>query len=276
MSVLLSRVLDPEPVTTLDAYVAAGGGVGRATAGTLGPALTIEEVEAAGLRGRGGAGFPTGTKWRTVAGNASPTAAATVVVNAAEGEPGSYKDRELLARNPYRVLEGALIAAGAVGADHVIVAVKASFGATIATVRRAMAEVAAAGWSDGIQFDVAQRARGVLVRRGDRVARGRRGSPAVPARGAALPPRRGGDRRRGRVGRRCRDGRRRHGEPARHRRWPTTSRRWPTCPGSSPMGPPGSGRSAPRRHLARSSAPCPGRRSTPVWVRSPWARPCVP
>ena len=55
-------------------------------------------------------------KWRTVAANASTVERSTVVVNAAEGEPGSFKDRELLDRNPYRVLEGALIAALAVGA----------------------------------------------------------------------------------------------------------------------------------------------------------------
>ena len=120
----------------------------------LGPAATIEELEASGLRGRGGAGFPTGTKWRTVAANASPTLAATVVVNGAEGEPGSFKDRELLARNPYRVLEGALIAADTVGADRVIVAVKSTFAAEIARLRQAIAELAAAGWADGVAIDV--------------------------------------------------------------------------------------------------------------------------
>ena len=70
---------------------------------------------AAGLRGRGGAGFPTGRKWQTVAAYESPVYATTVVVNAAEGEPGSFKDRTLLRTNPYQVLEGALIAAHAVG-----------------------------------------------------------------------------------------------------------------------------------------------------------------
>ena len=154
MSVLLSRVLDPQPVASLDAYLEMGGGDGRAAATKLGPAATIEELEASGLRGRGGAGFPTGTKWRTVAGNASPTLAATVVVNGAEGEPGSFKDRELLSRNPYRVLEGALIAADTVGADRVIVAVKSTFAAEIARLRQAIAELAAAGWADGVAIDV--------------------------------------------------------------------------------------------------------------------------
>jgi NADH:ubiquinone oxidoreductase subunit F (NADH-binding) len=154
MSVLLSRVLDPEPVASLDAHVAAGGGEGLAAARRLGPQATIEELEASGLRGRGGAGFPTGTKWRTVAGNASPSRPTTVVVNGAEGEPGCFKDRTLMTRNPYRVLEGALIAAGAVGSDHVIVAVKEGFASAIERMRGAFAEVRAAGWADGIDLDL--------------------------------------------------------------------------------------------------------------------------
>jgi NADH:ubiquinone oxidoreductase subunit F (NADH-binding) len=148
------RVLDAEPVRTLDAYVANGGGTGLDAARKLGPAATIDEIDASGLRGRGGAGFPTGTKWRTVAANASPVVPATVVVNGAEGEPGSFKDRAILRSNPYRVLEGALIAAHAVGADGVVVAVKASFTAEIARLRSAVDEVRSAGWADGVALTV--------------------------------------------------------------------------------------------------------------------------
>ncbi len=154
MAVTVSRVLDPEPVASLAAYTELGGGQGLTTAVKLGAIATIEEVEASGLRGRGGAGFPTGTKWRTVAENASPTLAATVVVNGAEGEPGSFKDRAILARNPYRVLEGALIAASAVGADRVLVAVKASFEDVADRVEGAATELAAAGWVDAIDVSV--------------------------------------------------------------------------------------------------------------------------
>src|SRR4051794_32761121 len=99
-----ARVLDPAPVVSLDEYADAGGGAGLEAAARLGAAATIEEVAASGLRGRGGAGFPTGRKWQTVARNASPDIPATVVVNAAEGEPGSFKDRAILRRNPFRVL----------------------------------------------------------------------------------------------------------------------------------------------------------------------------
>ena len=149
MSVMVSRVLDPRPVESLDAYVAGGGGGGLEAALKLGSIGTIEEVEAAGLRGRGGAGFPTGSKWRTVAG-----LAATVLVNGAEGEPGSFKDRTLLVRNPYRVLEGALIAARTVGADRIVVAVKRSFAEQIARLRPAVTEVRESGWADGIELDI--------------------------------------------------------------------------------------------------------------------------
>ena len=150
----LSRVLDLRPVRTLQAYLDAGGGAGLEAAARLGPAATIEELTASGLRGRGGAGFPTGTKWATVAANASPTNRATVVVNAAEGEPGSFKDRTLVGRNPYRILEGALIAARTVDAHRVIVALKASFTEELARIRAAIAEVEAAGWADGVVLDV--------------------------------------------------------------------------------------------------------------------------
>ncbi len=80
--------------------------------------------------------------------------ATTVVVNAAEGEPGTMKDRELLRRNPYLVLEGALIAAHAVGADQIVVATKASFTDIVARLREAVTEVEAAGWCDGVAIEV--------------------------------------------------------------------------------------------------------------------------
>src|SRR5262245_48990407 len=90
------RVLHPEPIRSLDDYVAARGGQGLEAARQVEPDVLIAEVEASGLRGRGGAGFPTGTKWRTVWENRSDAVATTVVVNAAEGEPGTFKDRTIL------------------------------------------------------------------------------------------------------------------------------------------------------------------------------------
>src|SRR5262249_30245486 len=110
---LVSRVLDSVPVSSFDDYEAQWGGAGLRAARAMSRADLLATRERSGLRGRGAAGFPTGTKRRTVAANASPVEPTTVVVNAAEGEPGSFKDREILRRKPYRVLEGALIAAHA-------------------------------------------------------------------------------------------------------------------------------------------------------------------
>ena len=157
MSILSEpRVLDRRPVTTLAAYLDAGGGRGLEAAKRLGGAATVEELEASGLRGRGGAGFPTGRKWRTVLENAAPVLPATVVVNAAEGEPGSFKDRAILRANPYRVLEGALIAARTVGADTVVLALKAKFATELARVRAALDEIREAGWSEGLTLVVVE------------------------------------------------------------------------------------------------------------------------
>ncbi len=151
---LVHRVLPPQPFATLDAYVKAGGGRGLEVAREVEPVALIDEVEAAGLRGRGGAGFPTGVKWRTVAANRSDFEPATVVVNAAEGEPGTFKDRTLLRYNPYEVIEGAVIAAIAVGATSVIVATKARFRTEIDRVRGAIAEMDAAGWLGTVTVSV--------------------------------------------------------------------------------------------------------------------------
>jgi NADH-quinone oxidoreductase subunit F len=141
-----SRVLDAAPVRSLDDYLAAGGGRALPLAGKAEPEGVIGALEASGLRGRGGAGFPTGTKWRTVFDSKSEQLPATVVVNAAEGEPGTFKDRAILRRNPYRVLEGALVAASTVGADTVIVAMKKSFTQELARVRAAIEEIQRAAW----------------------------------------------------------------------------------------------------------------------------------
>jgi len=144
----ITRVLDPEPVPSFEAYCDAGGGRGLEAARKLGPEATIQEIEASGLRGRGGAGFPTGRKWATVATNDPPRLRPSVVINASEGEPGSFKDRMLLRRNPYRIIEGAIIAAEAVDAERIVFALKASFRPELERLRTALAEVEHAGWTD--------------------------------------------------------------------------------------------------------------------------------
>jgi NADH-quinone oxidoreductase subunit F len=151
---LVHRVLHPSPITSLAEYVERGGGRGIEAATELRPQRLIALVRASGLRGRGGGGYSTGRKWQTVARNRSPVEPSTVVVNGAEGEPGTFKDRTILRTNPYPVIEGALIAAKAVGADLVIIALKRSFEVEVARVRAAVDEITAAGWSRGIQIEI--------------------------------------------------------------------------------------------------------------------------
>ncbi len=148
------RVLDPQPVRLRD-YIAAGGGKALELARLAEPDAVLSAIAASGLRGRGGGGFPTAVKWRTVAENQRGAAPATVVVNAAEGEPGTYKDRAILLANPYRVIEGALVAAGIVGADRVIFAVKASDADVRERLVDAFGEVVAAGWMPSVDVTVA-------------------------------------------------------------------------------------------------------------------------
>ncbi len=81
---------------------------------TMKPEEVVEEVFQSGLRGRGGAGFPTGLKWRFIDKNNTPR---YVVANADESEPGTFKDREIMEGNPYQFFEGVMICAYAVGAD---------------------------------------------------------------------------------------------------------------------------------------------------------------
>jgi len=151
---IVHRVLYPHPIADLDEYLARGGGQGLEAARKVEPAALVAEVLASGLRGRGGAGFPTGVKWQTVAENRSAVLPTTVVVNGAEGEPGTFKDRTILRNNPYEVVEGALIAALAVGAAHVIFGLKHSFGEEVGRLRTAIAEIEAGGWAQGVNFEI--------------------------------------------------------------------------------------------------------------------------
>ena len=109
-----NKLVDPG---SIDDYIAIGGY--RALAKTLAgidPETVIEDVRASGLRGRGGGGFPTGTKWEECW--QAPGDEKYVVCNADEGDPGAYMDRCLLEANPHLVIEGMMIGAWAVGADQ--------------------------------------------------------------------------------------------------------------------------------------------------------------
>jgi NADH:ubiquinone oxidoreductase subunit F (NADH-binding) len=145
-------LLDVSPAT-LDDYIAAGGLLALEKALASSPEAVIEEVTKSGLRGRGGGAFPTGAKWQTVRTTGSGTRYA--VCNAAEGEPATYKDRLLLLRNPYQVLEGLLIGAWAVGAKAAIIGLKETFADEAARVGKAIEEMSEVQRLAGVSIEMA-------------------------------------------------------------------------------------------------------------------------
>lgn len=125
MAHILLRDLDIPDIHDLRVYLANGGYEGlRKALGQHTPDEVIEIVKASGLRGRGGAGFPTGVKWSFVPKDVFPK---YVCVNADESEPGTFKDRQLMEKNPHQVLEGALIAAYAIQANTVYIYIRGEY-----------------------------------------------------------------------------------------------------------------------------------------------------
>ena len=145
-------LLPDVPVTTYEEHLARYGYLARSLARS--PDELLAEVRRSGLRGRGGAGFPTGVKWRTVRAHPCPTK--YVVCNAAEGEPGTFKDRTLLRRNPYLALEGMLVAARVVGAKQLYVGIKASFPGEVERLQGAWGELQEAGLVEGLDLTIVE------------------------------------------------------------------------------------------------------------------------
>jgi bidirectional [NiFe] hydrogenase diaphorase subunit len=130
-----SGVVDPERI---EDYIAANGYTAMMRAITeMSPAQVIEQVVKSGLRGRGGAGYPTGLKWSTVA-KATSKKVKYAICNADEGDPGAFMDRSVLESDPHRVLEGMLIAAYAVGASEGFIYVRAEYPLAIKRLRTAI------------------------------------------------------------------------------------------------------------------------------------------
>ncbi|HXF35822.1 MAG TPA: NADH-ubiquinone oxidoreductase-F iron-sulfur binding region domain-containing protein [Actinomycetota bacterium] len=146
-----SGLLDAAPAS-LEEYAAVGGGRGLERALGMDRGDVILEVTRSGLRGRGGGGFPTGQKWAAIAGAGAGERFA--VANGAEGEPATFKDRALLRRNPYQVLEGLAIAAHAVGARRAFIGLKGVFHHEIARLRAAVEEMEAADALGGVEVGV--------------------------------------------------------------------------------------------------------------------------
>jgi NADH-quinone oxidoreductase subunit F len=147
-------VLNGDPVPSVAAYRARGGGEGLRVARSLGPWRTAEEVTLSGLRGRGGGGFRTGRKWLSVLDASRDDERRFVVANGAEGEPGTFKDRAILRHNPYQVIEGLAIAAMTVRASQAFLAVKSSFTVEVEILRRALAEMQAAGLAGDVPINL--------------------------------------------------------------------------------------------------------------------------
>ena len=138
-------VIDPQDV---DSYLARGGfGALRRVQPGMTPARVIEEVKRSGLRGRGGGGFPTGLKWEQTA--RSPGERKYIICNASEGEVGAFKDRYILEKDPFMVIEGIAIAAHAVGATKAYIYLRSEYGHIAGLLMNAVSQVEQKGLLDG-------------------------------------------------------------------------------------------------------------------------------
>jgi NADH-quinone oxidoreductase subunit F len=140
---ILTTLMTEHPTDshTLARYQASGGYTALQTALGMKPEEIIEQVKASNLKGRGGAGFPTGVKWGFLA----PGAERYLVVNADESEPGTFKDRQLLERDPHQVLEGILISAFALGVHRVFIYVRGEYPRPARRMQAAIDEARSAG-----------------------------------------------------------------------------------------------------------------------------------
>ncbi|CAG36938.1 NuoF family protein [Desulfotalea psychrophila] len=148
--------IDPERI---EEYIAVGGYQSLYTAlRQMTPKEVIDEVTASGLRGRGGAGYPTGLKWSTV--SKAINAVKYVVCNADEGDPGAFMDRSVLESDPHRVIEGMAIGAYAVGARQGIIYVRAEYPLAVKRLQKAITQAKRIGilgngiFNSDFQFDI--------------------------------------------------------------------------------------------------------------------------
>ena len=142
-AVLLGNVLRGG-ARTLAEYLAAGGGRALEAAHALDPAAIVAMVRDSGLRGRGGAGFPTGEKWLLVA--AAGGSVKHIVANADEGDPGAFSDRFLMEDDTFRLIEAMVIAARATGASRGHIYLRREYPACARVLEAALAEARQAGW----------------------------------------------------------------------------------------------------------------------------------
>src|SRR5689334_7009 len=155
---VLTRRFGMQDSASIGTYLATGGYQGFEKARSMKPEEIIEEVKISGLRGRGGAGFPTGMKWSFVP-RTSPKPK-YIVVNADESEPGTCKDRLLIENDPHQLIEGVLIAGLAVDSHAGYIYIRGEYRYLIEIMDKAIAEAYAAGWlgkniqGTGFDFDL--------------------------------------------------------------------------------------------------------------------------
>ena len=139
--------------TGFDAYCQTGGYelVKRLAAGTADKNELLEVLEASALRGLGGAGFPTGRKWRIVSGYDGPR---YLAVNGDEGEPGTFKDRHYLSTDPHRMIEGVLIAAHIVGIEKAYIYMRDEYPEIIDMLKDELGRVRSAGLAGHVEIEL--------------------------------------------------------------------------------------------------------------------------
>ncbi len=142
-TVVLSKHFGEADARTYKGWVKRGGYESLAQALTMEPGRLIDVVKESGLRGRGGAGFPTGLKWSFMPKEKKKPH--YLCVNADESEPGTFKDREIMRWTPHALLEGAAIAAHAIQAEVVYIYIRGEFTEPWTVMERAVAEASAAG-----------------------------------------------------------------------------------------------------------------------------------
>jgi NADH-quinone oxidoreductase subunit F len=140
---LLTEFYHLEEFRHLEGYKKNGGYVELAQALKMQPQQIIDEVKASGLRGRGGAGFPTGMKWGFLPKNGEPR---YLLCNADEGEPGTFKDRMMMEKAPHQLIEGMIISAFAIGSKKSYIYVRGEYDFPIECLRIALKEAYAAGY----------------------------------------------------------------------------------------------------------------------------------
>ena len=172
-------LLPENPVTSVTDWVAIGGGKGLAKALDIGPKATIDVILASGLRGRGGAGFPVGRKWSSLRETAEG-GTCFVVCNASEGEPGTFKDRAMLRRNAFQLIEGVCIATFAIGAQSAFIGLKAKYTQEHENLSKALEQMADAGLTAGIQITIVPGPDSYLFGEETALLQAIQGEPAAP------------------------------------------------------------------------------------------------